>query len=115
METDGRQTHETEHQRRAHAAFEPVEGVGLQLLRDHRESRKGEARQRRGLMRQDILRRPVRFLEDLREHLREDAGVGEGDGEDPGRGRESRDLHEEEGPEELVHGTQEGRRETHQT
>jgi len=45
VEADGRQSHEAEDEGRAHAAFEPVERVGLDLLPDDRQPGKGEARQ----------------------------------------------------------------------
>src|SRR5262245_51358848 len=59
VEPDGRQAHEAEHKRRAHGAFEPVERVGLELLRDDWESGEYEARYHRGAMGQDILSRLV--------------------------------------------------------
>ena len=84
MEADGRQADEAEHQGRAHAAFEPIERVGPELRRQLRNARIGEARNGRGSDRQYALRRQVGLLDHLREHLGEDAGVGNRDRKDAG-------------------------------
>ena len=76
MKSDGRQTDEAEHQGRAHAAFEPIERRGRELRRQLRNARIGEARNGRCPDRQYAFRRQVGLLDHFREHLGEDAGVG---------------------------------------
>ena len=46
MEADGRQADEPQHQRRAHAAFEPIQRVGPELRRQLRNARIGESARR---------------------------------------------------------------------
>ena len=107
MKADGRQADEAQHQGRAHAAFEPVERVGPELRRQLRNARIGEARDGRGSGRQHAFSRQIGLLDHLREHLGEDAGIGNRDGEDAGGRRQTRDLDQQQRPEQLVHRAQE--------
>ena len=108
MEPQGRQADEPEDGARAQGALEPVRGVVLDVGVDHRQHAVEEPAQSRGVHGQAFQRRLVRLLHDLGEHLGEDAGVGNADGQHPAHRVEADDRQEQEGPEDLVDGADEG-------
>ena len=113
IEAERRQADETEYGARAQPAFEAVEGVALDVdpgVGQTGVEEGGGGGSAMGHRRQGSR---IGLFQYLRIDLGEDAAIGDGDGEDAGQRGQAENLQEDQGPEQLVDGADEGRQPTH--